>query len=92
MIELKQLQFFVVCAETKSFTRAAEVLYTSQPNVSKIIRSLEEELGFELFNRRKCGIEMTAKGCRLYDYARKVIDDIQLMNEFAGMNKENGQS
>ena len=44
MIETKQLQYLVVCADLKSFSRAAEVLYTTQPNVSKVIRSLEEEI------------------------------------------------
>ena len=40
MLEVKELQYFVVCADLSSFSRAAEVLYTTQPNVSKVIRSL----------------------------------------------------
>ena len=57
MLEVKELQYFVVCADLSSFSRAAEVLYTTQPNVSKVIRSLEEKLGFEVFERdnRRCG-------------------------------------
>lgn len=89
MIEMKQLQFFVVCAEVKSFSRAAEVLYTTQPNVSKVIHSLEEELGFKLFIRRNRGIDMTAKGRHIYDYACKVVDNIQMMSTFARMDKGN---
>lgn len=42
MLEVKELQYFVVCADLSSFSRASEVLYTTQPNVSKVIRSLEE--------------------------------------------------
>lgn len=87
MIEMKQLQFFVVCAELKSFSRAAETLYTTQPNVSKVIRSLEEELGFELFIRKNRGIEMTARGRHVYDYARRVVDNIRQLSNFARMDK-----
>lgn len=46
MIETKQLQYLVVCAQLRSFSKAAEALYTTQPNVSKVIRMLEDELGF----------------------------------------------
>ena len=42
MIEMKEIQCFLECADTKSFTKAAERLYTSQSNVSKRIKSLEE--------------------------------------------------
>ncbi len=89
MIEIKQLKFFVVCAEMRSFSRAAEVLYTTQPNVSKVIHSLEEELGFELFTRKSRGADMTVKGRRVYDHACKVIDNIHLIHTFARMDKGN---
>ena len=59
MLEVKELQYFVVCADLSSFSRAAEVLYTTQPNVSKVIRSLEEKLGFEVFERDNRGIKLT---------------------------------
>ena len=62
MLEVKELQYFVVCADLSSFSRAAEVLYTTQPNVSKVIRSLEEKLGFEVFERDNRGIKLTRRG------------------------------
>lgn len=83
MIEMKQLKFFVVCAETKSFSRAAEELFTTQPNVSKVIRSLEAELGFTIFVRKNRGIALTPKGHYAYEYARKVIEYVHLMNILA---------
>lgn len=87
MIEMKQLQFFVVCADTQSFSRAAEILYTTQPNVSKVIRSLEEELGFELFVRQSRGIQLTGRGRHVYDYACRAIDNVQQLSDFARMDK-----
>ena len=71
MIETKQLQYLVVCAQLRSFSKAAEALYTTQPNVSKVIRMLEEELGFPVFVRQSRGITLTARGQRVYEYASR---------------------
>ena len=55
MLEVKELQYFVICADVRSFSKAARVLYTTQPNVSKVIKSLESKLGFPVFRRDKTG-------------------------------------
>lgn len=79
-MELKQLRYFVVCADVKSFSSAAEILYTTQPNVSKVIRTLEKELGFPLFTRIRTGIELTAKGRYVYEHASRALNDIDQMS------------
>ena len=58
-MELRQLEYFIVVCEKGSFNRAAECLYTSQPNVSKVIHSLEKELGRSLFERSPRGLRIT---------------------------------
>ena len=73
MIETKQLQYLVVCAQLRSFSKAAEALYTTQPNVSKVIRMLEDELGFPVFVRQSRGITLTARGQRVYEYASRAV-------------------
>ena len=50
-MDLKQLQYFVVCAQTGSFSDAAKVLYSTQPSVSKVVKALEDALGMQLFER-----------------------------------------
>lgn len=50
-MDIKQMEFFVVACERGSFSKAAECLYTSQPNISKNIRVLEHELGRPLLMR-----------------------------------------
>ncbi len=87
MIETKQLQYLVVCADLQSFSRAADVLYTSQPNVSKIIRTLELELGFPLFVRQNRGISLTKKGKQVYEYACRAIDNVNQLAAFASMDE-----
>ena len=63
-----------ICADLSSFSRASEVLYTTQPNVSKVIRSLEEKLGFEVFERDNRGIKLTRRGRQAYEYAGKILE------------------
>ena len=43
-MELRQLEYFMITCEKGSFNQAAECLYTTPPNVSKVISSLEKEL------------------------------------------------
>lgn len=73
-VELKELEYFVVCAENGSCGKAAERLFTSQANVSKTIRRLEEELGYPLFHRRSTGIVLTADGEALYGEAKSILE------------------
>lgn len=87
MIETKQLQYLVVCADLQSFSKAADVLYTSQPNVSKIIRTLEEELGFPLFERQSRGTRLTKKGKQVYDYACRALENVNQLAAFAKMDE-----
>ncbi len=61
-MDLKQLQYFVVSVDCGSFKKAAEVLYTSQPHISKTVRNLEEELQAELLKRKARGVEVTDMG------------------------------
>lgn len=72
-MELRQLKYFLVTAETLHFSRAAEVLYMSQPALSKQIAELEKELGVTLFVRDKRGVQITPAGLRLQEEARKLL-------------------
>ena len=69
-----RLKVFHTVARLGSFSRAAEELYTSQPNVSKQVRQLEAELGTSLFHRLGSGIELTDAGRAVYRYAQQVFD------------------
>lgn len=72
-MELRDLRCFIFVYETKSFGRAAEALNTTQSSVSARIRKLEEFLGAPLFQRLHRCIAPTAKGEKLYRYAKDVI-------------------
>lgn len=78
-MDIRQLKYFVVSSEMNSFSAAAKVLYTSQSNVSKAILALEHELGGTLFVRESRGIELTPYGHKIYQYASKILDDVELL-------------
>lgn len=82
-MELKQLYYLTVCAETKSFTKAATSLFTAQSNVSKVIKTLESELGFELFERKQYGIVLTERGRKVYEYAQQTLKSASKILDFS---------
>ncbi len=76
-MELKHLLFFVASVEMGSLSRSAEVLYTTQPHISKVIQQLENHLGLCLLERKPSGVTITEDGKKVYEYARKVLDNAQ---------------
>ena len=88
-MDLKQLQYFVVCAQTGSFSDAAKVLYSTQPSVSKVVKALEDALGMQLFERLPRGIRLTVQGQKVYQYASRITNEISVLENMAshGMTK-----
>lgn len=72
-MEFRELKSLVTIYEYGSFTKAAEKLYISQPAISVHIKSLENELKFKIFKRSTKGINLTAKGYELYEFAVRVL-------------------
>lgn len=76
-MDLTQLRYFQAVARTGNITRAASELYVTQPNLSKSISKLEEELGVALFDHRKGKIELN-------DYGRMFLSSVDIA--FAELN------
>lgn len=68
-----QLEYFMRVVEEKSFTKAAEKLFISQPALSKAIQSLEKELNVALFSREGKELSLTENGKFVYQYAEDVL-------------------
>ena len=86
MLDLKQLKYFITCAETGSISEAAKLLYTTQPSVSKAIKALEDNMGIVLFDRMPRGIALTAKGREAYRYACRIVNDSRILEEMGHKN------
>ncbi|MCP2259701.1 DNA-binding transcriptional regulator, LysR family [Streptoalloteichus tenebrarius] len=74
---LQQLVYFLAVAETRHFTRAAELAHVAQPSLSKQIRSLEAELGTALFTRARGNIGLTPAGEALLPLAKRILADVE---------------
>src|SRR5690625_2974635 len=72
-MQLQQLAYFLAVAETRHFTRAAEVSHVAQPSLSRQNRNLEEELGAALFTRARGNITLTPAGEALVPLAPGTI-------------------
>jgi DNA-binding transcriptional LysR family regulator len=73
MIDIRQMRYFVVLAETLHFGRAAERLHLSQPPLSRQIATLEQELGIRLLERHSRHATLTAAGQRFLEDSRAVL-------------------
>lgn len=83
MIQLQQLIFFEKIAEKSSMNKAAEELYMSQPNLSKAIRNLENELKIKIFERTNKGVKLTEDGYKLYKYVKTIHKQVDMIQSIA---------
>jgi DNA-binding transcriptional LysR family regulator len=76
-VELAQLQAFVQVAHHKSFSRAADALFLTQPSVTARIQSLEREVGARLFERTGRSVKLTDAGRAFMPHAQRVLTAVQ---------------
>ena len=72
-MELRELRTFVLATQVGSFSKVADILYTTQPSVSKLISSLEKQLGQPLFLRQPHSLVLTDFGRAFLPYAEEII-------------------
>jgi DNA-binding transcriptional LysR family regulator len=73
MLNVHQLNVFLIAAETLNFTQTAKRLHLTQSSVSQHIKSLETQLGVELFERKGRSLEITDAGAVLLPMARDIV-------------------
>ena len=73
---LRQLQFYVAAARSRSVTGAARELSISQSSVTEAIRYLEDDLGVQLFDRHARGLLITQKGAIFLRHAQQILSDV----------------
>ncbi len=72
-MNFNQLNYFTKVIENRSISKAANALYITQPALSISMHSLEEELGFLLYNKTSKGIEPTSEGLIFYEDAKNIL-------------------
>lgn len=73
-MDFKQIEAFVNVVRYKSFSKAADATFFTQPTISTHIRNLEKELGVKLLDRKSRIVEMTPQGNKFYKYAVEMIN------------------
>jgi DNA-binding transcriptional LysR family regulator len=72
-VHVRDLRYFLAVAREEHFTRAAELLFISQPALSKQVRALERQLRSELFTRDRTGARLTRAGHALLPHAERIV-------------------
>lgn len=83
---IQQLKQVITVADAGSMNEAAKRLYITQPSLSAAIKSLEKEIGLEIFNRSNRGIVTTPEGEEFLGYARQITEQYDLMEDKYGTN------
>ncbi|WAA13161.1 LysR family transcriptional regulator [Fervidibacillus halotolerans] len=87
-MEIRYLNYFVVVAEKRSFTKAAEQLHISQPSLSSAIKNMEKSLDLKLIERSTKEFRLTEEGELLYQEAKKLIRHHEnVLNELENVKK-----
>ena len=76
-ISLAEMQILLLAAKYKNFSKAAEVLFISQPMVTKCVKHLEAELGIQLFERAHRSVELTCAGDYLTKRWKSLLAEIE---------------
>jgi len=76
-ISYDHYRIFYNVAKYRSFTRAAEIMYSNQPNLTRAVKSLERQLGCTLFERTNKGVRLTEDGQKLYEHVSVAFENIE---------------
>ena len=82
-MSIHKYRAFLTASEQKSLTKAANILGYTQPGISLMISSLEQELGLQLLNRGKNGVSPTAEALRLQTFMQQVISAENALQEIS---------
>lgn len=80
-INLDSYRVFYYVARYRSFTRAGEILYSNQPNITRTIKNLEQSLGCTLFIRSSRSVQLTPEGEALFSHIAPAMQQIQAGEE-----------
>ncbi len=80
-MNIVHLKYAIVVSELGSISKAAEKLYVAQPNVSRAIKELENDLEITIFDRNSKGMVVTPDGERLINYGKKLLNQIDEMEK-----------
>jgi DNA-binding transcriptional LysR family regulator len=91
-VNLRQIEAFKAVIEQGTVSRAAEILYISQPAVSKMLNYLEEDSGLTLFDRVRGKLAPTRQGMRLYAEIDRIFAGLRQLEQAIDSIRRDEQS
>lgn len=81
-MELYHLIYAITLAKTKNFSHAADMLFIAQPTLSQQIKKLEEEIGFQIFQRNTRSVTLTSYGEMFVARAERIIEQVDALQKW----------
>lgn len=91
-MNLNVLRYAIEVEKSRSITGAAKQLFISQPNLSRDIRELEEEIGFSIFTRSSRGVIPTDRGREFLQLAKKAVKQFQALEHYCAREEHGSLS
>lgn len=89
-MNFNHLEYAIAVSKHGSISRAAQYLFLSQPYLSSMIKSLEEELGYKIFERTSSGITLTPEGEMFIRSARRILRELETIRRLPLSGEEQG--
>lgn len=83
-MNLLHLEYFYVVAKENGFTNASKVLRIQQPAISRMVKHLEDNLGFRLFEKVGRHIRLTPKGTEVFERCKKIFGEVEGLKSSLG--------
>lgn len=83
-MNLLHLEYFYVVAKENGFTKAAQLLRIQQPAISRMVKQLEENLGFSLFERVGRGVQLTKQGQEVFESCKRIFGEVDNLKSSLG--------
>lgn len=86
-MNIQQFQYILAVAETKHFEAAAEKCFITQSTLSTMISKFEDEIGIQIFDRKKKPVELTREGLAIIEHLKIISKDIDILKELVNETK-----
>lgn len=87
-MDTHNLRYFAAVAKYGSITRAAKAMYISQPQLSHIIKQMENEMGMTLFRRTSQGTRLTVDGQRILSHCKIILRELDQLQNLSSSRKQ----
>ena len=83
-MNLLHLQYFYVLAKEQGFTNASKVLRIQQPAISRMVKLLEEDVGFPLFEKVGRQVRLTSGGVAVFNHCKAIFGEVEELKQSLG--------